>query len=91
MRVTIGPNRVFLILVVLGMLGAGLVAAGCMGGGGQEEPNGFWTEPTEWEPENVSNLKRVTQRLVPPPNLPEHEQVSTGEPKVVEVRMVVEE
>ena len=41
--------------------------------------------------ESVGGLERVTQELVAPPFLPEHEQVNTGKPKIVEVRMVVEE
>ena len=44
-----------------------------------------------WEPEDVSGLERVTQELVAPPFLPEHQQAYDGPPRVVEVRMVVEE
>ena len=44
-----------------------------------------------WEPEDVSQLTRVRQELVAPPFLPEHQQVRDGDPRVVEVRMVVEE
>ena len=51
----------------------------------------YWQGPTTWEPEDVSGLERVTQELVDPPFLPSHEQVNTGEPRVVEIRMVVEE
>ena len=40
---------------------------------------------------DVSTLERVTQELVPPPHLPEHEQINTGDPKVVKIRLVVEE
>ncbi|MCB9090934.1 MAG: nitrite reductase, copper-containing [Halobacteriovoraceae bacterium] len=40
---------------------------------------------------NMDSLKRVTQKLVPPPALPEHNQVATGEPKIVQVRLVIEE
>lgn len=36
-------------------------------------------------------LVRVTQKLVAPPFLPRHEQVAKGAPKVVQVRMVIEE
>ena len=36
-------------------------------------------------------LKRVTQTLVAPPFLPEHEQIVKGAPKVVQMRMVIEE
>ena len=38
-----------------------------------------------------NTLERVTQKLVAPPFLPEHEQVAKGAPKVVQVRMVIEE
>jgi nitrite reductase (NO-forming) len=51
----------------------------------------YWQGPRIWEPENVSGLERVTQELVTPPFFPEHEQVYTGDPRVVEIRMVVEE
>lgn len=40
---------------------------------------------------DIENLPRVKQKLVAPPFVPEHEQVATGGPKVVEVRMVIEE
>lgn len=36
-------------------------------------------------------LQRVTQQLVAPPFLPQHQQVATGAPKIVQVRMVIEE
>ncbi len=36
-------------------------------------------------------LKRVQQQLVVPPFLPKHEQVALGAPKIVEVRLTVEE
>ncbi len=39
----------------------------------------------------VDKLERVVQKLVAPPNVPEHDQVAQGPPKVVQVRMVVEE
>jgi len=39
----------------------------------------------------VDKLERVVQKLVTPPFLPAHEQVVTGDPKVVQVRMVIEE
>jgi nitrite reductase (NO-forming) len=40
---------------------------------------------------DVSKLPRVKQKLVPPPGLPEHEQVASGGPVVVEVEMTIEE
>ena len=43
------------------------------------------------DPINVDLLDRVRQELVPPPFVPAHDQVASGAPKVVEVRMVIEE
>lgn len=40
---------------------------------------------------DISQLERVTQELVLPPFLPDHEQTAAGAPKVVQVRMVIEE
>jgi nitrite reductase (NO-forming) len=40
---------------------------------------------------NVSTLPRVKQKLVAPPFVPEHEQVATTGPRVIEVEMVIEE
>ena len=51
----------------------------------------YWDGPGNWAPQDVSNLERVTQELVAPPFLPEHDQESPAEPRVVEIRMVVEE
>ena len=42
-------------------------------------------------PPNPDELERVTQTLVAPPFLPEHRQVAEGGPRIVEVRLVVEE
>lgn len=39
----------------------------------------------------VDGLERITQELVAPPFLPKHEQVVTGPPKVVQIKMVIEE
>ena len=39
----------------------------------------------------VEKLKRVTQELVAPPFLPKHDQVAIGGPKVVLVRLVVDQ
>ena len=50
-----------------------------------------WQEPRTWEPEDVSTLERVAQELVDPPFFPEHEQVYDGDPRVVEIRMEVDE
>lgn len=40
---------------------------------------------------DVSKLLRVQQKLVAPPFLPEHEQVATTGPKVIEVTLTIEE
>lgn len=40
---------------------------------------------------DISSLPRVKQELVTPPFLPVHEQVATGGPKIVEVRLDIEE
>ncbi len=52
---------------------------------------GFVTAAHAVVPSNVEGLERVVQELVAPPALPAHEQVATGEPKVVQIRMVIEE
>ena len=39
----------------------------------------------------MANLPRVRQELVPPPFVPKHQQVAKGGPKVVEIRLVIEE
>lgn len=39
----------------------------------------------------ISELDRVTQELVAPPFLPLHSQIADSEPKVVQIRMVLEE
>ncbi len=43
------------------------------------------------DPMNVDLLEHVHQTLVPPPFVPAHDQVASGVPKVVQVRMVIEE
>ena len=61
-----------------------LVAGICLLIGGLDPLNAA----TETE---ISQLQHVTQKLVLPPYLPEHEQTAPGDPKVVQVRMVIEE
>jgi len=39
----------------------------------------------------AEQLKRVTQKLVPAPFLPKHDQINTGLPKIIEVRMSIKE
>lgn len=40
---------------------------------------------------SLSGVERVTQVLVPPPAVPVHSQVNTGKPRIVQVRLVIEE
>ncbi len=40
---------------------------------------------------DLSKLPRVKQNLVPPPGVPEHDQVAKDGPKIVEVELIVEE
>ena len=47
--------------------------------------------PVSDAPLNVDGLQRVTQKLVRPPFVPDHDQIASGEPKVVQVRLVIEE
>jgi len=42
-------------------------------------------------PGKTDGLERVTQVLVVPPGIPEHQQAVTGPPRVVQVRLVVDE
>ena len=41
--------------------------------------------------DGVDKLPVVTQKLVKPPLLPEHDQVARGGPKVVKVKMTIDE
>jgi len=41
--------------------------------------------------DDISQLERITQELVLPPFLPDHEQTASGASKIVQVRMVIEE
>jgi nitrite reductase (NO-forming) len=43
------------------------------------------------EPADLSGLERMRQRLLQPPNAPEHEQVASGPPKIVEIEMTCRE
>ncbi len=65
------------VFILIGILGVVLLSA-CSSGSGDA-------------PTSPDGLERVTQTLVAPPFLPEHDQVADGEPKVVQVRMVIEE
>lgn len=66
------------VLFAMGALSA-LFVIGCASDSDEENSKG------------PDDLERVTQTLVTPPFLPTHEQVADGDPKVVQVRMVIEE
>lgn len=44
-----------------------------------------------YEPQDLSKLKRVKQKLVAPPFFPAHEQKAMGDFKIVEVELIIEE
>ncbi len=48
------------------------------------------TSEVSVEPE-VNSLKRVTQKLVNPPFLPEHDQIAKYPPRIVEIEIIIEE
>ncbi|MCG9738431.1 copper-containing nitrite reductase [Shewanella insulae] len=75
-----------------GSVGLGLVGAGMAAG----LVSGSASATTQTKSDRMANykaeqLERVTQELVPPPMVPKHEQVAKGKPKVVQVKLVVEE
>ena len=40
---------------------------------------------------DIDGAQRVTQVLVDPPNLPVHDQVASGPPKIVQIKMIIDE
>jgi nitrite reductase (NO-forming) len=57
---------------------------------GRKTPPGGVTDGMD-VPENVEHLEHVRQELVAPPFVPDHDQVAVGAPKVIEVKLVIEE
>lgn len=84
-------STVWRAIILLGLLAAASIGSACTGGSDQADGSVYWKGPSQWEPEDVSELRKVTQTMVAPPEVPFHIQVSTGDPKVVRVRLVVEE
>ena len=85
-------KRLWLILVIPALLATIGVATACSDDEAAPDAGAaYWSGPPTWAPEDVSGLERVTQDLVAPPSLPQHQQVAAGGPRVVQVRMVVEE
>ncbi|MGE0497801.1 MAG: copper-containing nitrite reductase [Ramlibacter sp.] len=52
---------------------------------------GLWASPAGGQTVPASSMPRVTQQLVAPPQVPQHSQTPPAQPRVVAVRMVVEE
>ncbi len=75
-----------LLGIAISSISSILLFAGCMSAPGPLPSLGSGGMPA-----NLEELERVTQMLVNPPFLPAHEQVVKDEPKVVQVRLVVEE
>ncbi|ASJ98049.1 MULTISPECIES: copper-containing nitrite reductase [Shewanella] len=73
--------------VGLGLVGAGM-AAGLVSTSASATTQSKSDRMANYKAEQ---LERVTQELVPPPMVPKHDQVAKGKPKVVQVKMVVEE
>ncbi|CAM4079273.1 MULTISPECIES: copper-containing nitrite reductase [Shewanella] len=73
--------------VGLGIVGAGM-AAGLVSGSASATTQ---TKSDRMANYKADQLERVTQELVPPPMVPKHDQVAKGKPKVVQVKLVVEE
>ncbi|QYJ97202.1 nitrite reductase, copper-containing [Shewanella alkalitolerans] len=75
-----------------GSVGLGLVGAGMAAG----LVSSSVSATTQTKSDRMANykaeqLERVTLDLVPPPMVPKHDQVAKGKPKVVQVKLVVEE
>ncbi len=89
------------LLTTASGVGAATVLAGAMGaaanpldmqrGHFKQEPDRPSVDTARNEPMNVDLLERVRQKLVPPPFVPAHDQEAIGAPKVVQVRLVIEE
>jgi nitrite reductase (NO-forming) len=68
------------------LAGVGLAAAGAAAGSTLISKQAVATSTAK-----APDLPRVRQTLVAPPFVPDHEQVATGGPKIIEVEMVIEE
>lgn len=85
-------RRNFLAASATGAVGAAAVTMGATTGpasastAAAQDPLGIATDDID-----IASLPRVKQTLVAAPFLPEHEQVATGGPKVVEVEMTIVE
>lgn len=79
-------RQLTILLVVLLLLG--LAACGSDNSqSGESDTDKSLREAMNISYEEIAGLERVQQELVDPPFVPEHEQVVTGKPKVVQVTM----
>jgi nitrite reductase (NO-forming) len=74
-----------------GFLKTTAAAIGAMGAVSAASGEMFVTASVAAAPVDVSKLTRVRQKLVAPPFLPEHEQVAVGDPKIIEIELIIEE
>lgn len=82
------PKALWVISLVIV---ASLLVVGCSSSDDGADAATSTPQPTATPVSSPDGLERVTQELVDPPFLPVHNQVATGAPKVVQVRMVIEE
>lgn len=75
--------KTFYLLLVLGFFTASASYVNAEGGG----PKGYKVG----QKANIKGLKKVRQNLVAPPFFPKHDQVARGKPRIIQVRMVIEE
>ena len=76
-------------ILLLSGLAATVFILGCSSA---DEPDSSASAATQVpDVSNPEGLERVTQTLVAPPFLPAHQQVATGDPKIVQVRLEIEE
>lgn len=77
--------KYILISMLISFLGA------CNEKTGNESQRSTVSVFEETGPSSADDLEHVTQVLVDPPALPEHEQTAPGDPVVVDIRLVIEE
>ncbi len=77
--------------MLAGAMSASAKPPGMQPGHIKQEPDRPSGDTARNKPMNVDLLEHVRQKLVPPPFVPTHDQTAIGAPKVVEVRLVIEE
>lgn len=75
----------------LGGLWGGLVFAALLSNPAQAYEGGGLKGYTVNKQAEIKGLQRVVQKLVPPPGLPQHSQTAPSKPRIVAVRMTVQE